>query len=958
MAKFKRILSFLKGSKKRKSVVIHESRTNRNNEVPFGGLAGNGSRRFGANTGRPIVGNGGHYEQFLYVDDVKNGGLKKRTLSVAPSVVSSSNYTQTDQEFSDTLSHLRSDSSKLNRNGSKPLGSRITGIGNAALNKTTINRKGNKSFTLRQDPIEEEKIIVEVKDNNKEEIEIDEDELIAAVQEFDNERKRNSGLSPTSTVPTEQGTFILKEDKEDEEGNQSFIIKNVNDDIQTKKLSFIISSTTNGLEDVEEEEENFNNTTESYLLSTPNLKCDEHEEDNDVNINVEGIENMKKDYLANVKDSVFEKNTNVKESLIQFQPPEFSITNEKVYNYRNNDIIKSIFKKIPHEKENEGSDEEEQDIGQSKRKVNFVINKNKGKNNGETLTKKLSTKSSDAVFLNHTPKPILVTSPILTKSTTVPSLPAATVTTTTDKKEHTVTNKSSIKRLNSTGNIPIIKSSTESLRQVTSRINDINESIKQNNCAYTSAVPSSNTRNIFFMPLPRPSQATLLDFGTSTKSSSSLTSKKLNLYSHSNHSLGNFQSKSKESNLFSAPLKASIPMVKPSKESLLGSYSSNGSKSNSQHKLNSNPSSNTLFSSTSLYSSSKNKKEKTLPNVQASSTPYMMNRIDTQSTLTETSFNNSFISDISKDEISRISKDRPYLLSPNISIEEDENNDFIDCHSNSSITSNNDEKSFVYENYNKRLSRSREESLRNVKEYVKSLDENPDNDSLFSTPLAYRKRYEKYGSLRSRTSGKSQQKRSNSFSTINGSLKSSSNALKTKHSSQSNNTDATEGSSITEYSNFSDHNSSFSIKTNSTNRTAPTQNSIYSREYYLNVKKYNANKPLPTPTDQKYKTGVEDNKKKEKFNSDSTIVSSYNKKYNIKSTSLKQGKHQNSSSVSSASTLACSPLPGPRSLLNNSSNLNKLSLMAADSDYFDDFMKDLNNMSLNDLISKYEQRIN
>jgi len=965
MAKFKRILSFLKGSKKRKSVVIHDSRTMRNNEVPYEGLAGNGNRRFGTSTGRPIVGNGGHYEQFLYIDDVKNGGLKKRTLSVAPSVVSSSNYTQTDQELSDTLSHLRSESSKLNRNSSKPINPRINSVG-TALSKTTLGRKNNKSFTLRQDPIEEEKIIVEVKDNNKEEIEIDEDELIKAVHEFDNERKRNSGLSPTST--TEQGTFILKEDKEDEDGNQSFIIKNVNDDIQTKKLSFIISSTTNGLEDVEEE--NLNNNSESYLLSTPNLNCDDdQEEENDVSIKVEGMENMKKDYLANVKDSVFDKNTNVKESLIQFQPPEFSITNEKVYNYRNNDIIKTIFKKIPHDKDKEEDSDDEGNL-QNKRKVNFVINNNKGKTS-ETITKKLSTKSSDAVFINHTPKPILVSSPTLNKSSTINSLPGTTtIKDTTETKEHTVSNKPSIKRLNSTGTIPNSKSSDESLPHVSNRINEINETIKQNNCAYTSAVPSSSTRNIFFMPLPRPSQATLLDFGTSTKSSPSLVTKKSNLYNHTNHSLGNLPTtkesssssrrlpwgeslsttKSKES-LFSAPLKVSIPIVKSPKESPLGT--SNSTKSNS-HKLSSNPSSNTLFSHTSLYSSSK--KEKTMPNFQATSTPYVMNRIDTQSTLTETSSNNSFISDIQKDDISRISKDQPYLLSPNISIEEDEN-DLIDCQSNSSNTSNNCEISFAYENLNKRLSRSREESLRNVKEYVKSLDENPDSNSLFSTPLAYRKRYEKYGSLRSRTSSSnSHQARNNSFSTINGSLKSS-NALKSKHSTQSNNSDATEGSSLTEYSNsnFSEHNSSFSIKTNSTNRTAPTQNSIYSREYYLNAKKCNTNKPLPLPSVQKYKTG-EDTKRKEKFNSDSTIVSSYNKRYNIQPSSTKQGKHQNTSSVSSASTLACSPLPGPRSLLNNSSNLNKLSLMTADGNYFDDLMKDLNNMSFNDLITKYEQR--
>ncbi|ORX47634.1 hypothetical protein BCR36DRAFT_584741 [Piromyces finnis] len=962
MAKFKKILSFLKGSKKRKSVVIHDSKTIRNNEINIGGLAGNGNRRFGTTTGRPIVGNGGHYEQFLYIDDVKNGGLKKRTLSVAPSVVSSSNYTQTDQEFSETLSHLRSESSKLNRNSSKPISSRNNSIGNTAFNKTPTNgKKGNKSFILRQDPIEEEKIIVEVKDNDKEEIEIDEDELIAAVHEFDNEIKRNSGASPTS-IPTENATFILKEDKEDEDGNQSFIIKNINDDIQTKKLSFIISS-TNCLEDVEEEsEENLNQSVESYLLSTPNLNYNDNEEDNDVNIKVEGIENMKKDYLANNKESLNDKNISAKESLIQFQPPEFSITNEKVYNYRNNDLIKKIFKKIPHENgHNEVLDEDEEFSSiHNKRKVNFVLNTHKGNSNdnniGETLTKQLSVKSSDAVFYNHTPKPILVSSPTLNKSSTISSLPD----TNTMIKEHTITTKSSINDLDSISIISNKKLSDEAYLPMSNRIN---ENIKQSNCAYTSTIPSTNTRNIYYMPLPRPSQATLLDFGNSAKNSPSLVPKKSNIYNHTNHSLGNFPStkeisscsrrhlwsenhsiKSKESNLFSAPLKASIPIVKSPKEEPVSCLSN--AKVNPR-KINNIPSINTPFIASSHYETPKSKKEKTC-------SPYTSNKTETQSTLTEISSYNSFFSDIQKDDISRISKDKQYLHSINISIKKDENDDIIDCHSNSSITSNNGESSFAYGNYNEKLSKSREESLRNVKEYVKSLDEKRDSDSLFSTPLAYRKRYEKYGSLRSRTSNKSYGIRNSSFSTINGSLKSS-NALKSKHSSQSNKSDATENSSITEYSNFSEHNSSFSINTNSTNRTAPTQNSIYSRDYCINPKKYNPNKHLPLSSTHKIEG--EDVKRKEKFNSDSTIVSSYNKKYNIKSTPpMKQGKHQNSSSISSASTLACSPLPGPRSLLNNSNNLNKLSLVASDSNYFDDFMKDLNNMSLNDLISKYEQK--
>jgi len=443
MAKFKKILSFLKGSKKRKSVVIHDSRTMRNSEVPMSGLAGNGNMRYGANSGRPIVGNGGHYEQFLYIDDGKNGGLKKRTLSVAPSVVSSSNYTQTDNEFSDTLSHLRSESSRFerfnNRNGSikvngKPMPNRMNGIGNSVVSKTSStvssvkNKKVNKSFILRQDPKEEEKVIVEVQDNNEAEIEIDEDELIAAVEEFDKKRKGTSNIRSMSSSRTDTGTFIIKEDKEDQDGNQSFIIKNVNDDAQTKKLSFIISSANQQNYNPDETEEENINSSESYLLSTPNITYSSQEQsNNDVNIEIEGIENMKKDYLANARSSIFDKDSNVRESLIQFQPPDFSTDNEKVYDNRNNDFIKSLFKKFPHHEEkivkkandNDEVDEDDESLNKliNRRKVNFVIN-NKNKmdtSNDVTLTKKLSTKSTNAVF-EYTPKPILVTSPKLEKS--------------------------------------------------------------------------------------------------------------------------------------------------------------------------------------------------------------------------------------------------------------------------------------------------------------------------------------------------------------------------------------------------------------------------------------------------------------------------------------------------------------------------------------------------------------
>jgi len=370
MAKFKKILSFLKGSKKRKSVVIHDSRSMHKSEILLRGPTGNNNVKYKVNTGRPIVGNGSHYEQFLYVDDANNGGLKKRTLSVAPSVVSSSNYTQTENEFSDALSHLRSESSRFeryinSRNGSniingKLIPNRMNGIGTSAINKTssagstintTKNKLINKSFTIRQDPIEEEKVIVEVQDNNEDEIEIDEDELIAAIEEFDNERKGTSNLNinSTSSNRTDTGTFIIKEDKEDQEGNQSFIIKNVNDDVHTKKLSFIISSTNKQNYNVDENEEENINSSESYLLSTPNItySCQEKSSSND--ISVEGMENMKKGYIDNINStSNFNENSNLKENLNQFKTPEFSdITNEKVYDHHKNNLIKTLFKKKP-----------------------------------------------------------------------------------------------------------------------------------------------------------------------------------------------------------------------------------------------------------------------------------------------------------------------------------------------------------------------------------------------------------------------------------------------------------------------------------------------------------------------------------------------------------------------------------------------------------------------------------
>jgi len=1015
MARFKKILSFLKGSKKRKSVVIHDSRSIRNSEIPIGGLAGNGNVRFGTNTGRPRVGNGGHYEQFLYVDDVKNGGLKKRTLSVAPSVVSSSNYTQTDNELSDTLSHLRSESSRFerfinNKMNGMSMTSRMNSIGSAGINKTSNihnnTKKNNKSFTIRQDPIEEEKVIVEVQDNNEEEIEIDEDELIAAIEEFDNERK---GTSKSSTH-TDTSTFIIKEDKEDQEGNQSFIIKNINDDVHTKKLSFIISSANQQSYNADENDEENINSSESYLLSTPNITYSSQEKsNNEVNIEIEGMENPKKDYLMNTKTNMM-ANTNVKESMIQFQPPEFSITNEKVYNYHNNDLIKTIFKKIPHEEKEKVDDEiddENEALGsnQTKRKVNFIIN-NKNSNgkfsNNGSLTKKLSVKSAETPYI-HTPKPILITSPTLTKSNIATSTDKKTTKTTkTTKTKNTdesigrtlsLNHKLSNKHIDSM-DVPRTKTSNDSITLQSNNkreITEMNENLKQSSSAYTSAVPSSSTRNIFFMPLPRPSQATLLDFGNSPKNSPVLTTKRSNLYSHTNLSIGNFPLstdnssvettssvkrypwnenitspvKAKEGNLYSAPLKPSVPISTTYKSLLekpIGTFMSSNNKLGS-HKLTSNPSSNTLFSQTTLYSSnkssSKSKKEKTIPNsAKASSTPYIINKGDTNS-FTESSSNQSYISDIPKEEFS---KDKQYIFSPNIPIGHAD----VDYYPENDDSISNPELSLRLDDYNGKSDKSREESLRHVKEFVKSLDENPDTDSIFSAPLAYRKRYEKYGSMRSRTSrtsNRSRQTRANpssgntSFSTISGSLKSN----RKLNSKRSNISDATEASSMTE---FSETTSSYSVQTSSTNRTAPTQNSIYSRDYYnSSTNKYIKNKPLPIPSNQqKLKTSLDENiygeslnsLKKEKFYSDSTMVNSFNKKYNNKSTSLT--KHKNSPSISSGSTLAYSPLPGPRSLLNNNNNLNKLSLMAADNDYFDDFMKDLNNMSLNDLISKYETK--
>jgi len=498
----------------------------------------------------------------------------------------------------------------------------------------------------------------------------------------------------------------------------------------------------------------------------------------------------------------------------------------------------------------------------------------------------------------------------------------------------------------------------------------MNENLKQSSSAYTSAVPSSSTRNIFFMPLPRPSQATLLEFGNSSINSPTLKAKNSNLYSHSNHSLGSFplnttttnsivdsststrrhqwneknissSIKIKGGNSYSAPLKASIPIssgYKSSKESLVGSYSSNNTKLGTHNKLTSVPSSNTLFSATSLYSSSKKQKEKIISSsVQASSTSYKLNKGSIR-TFTESSSNQSYISDVSKDDNSnKSSKGKPFLISSNINMGHKEVNNPVEMDGSSSIS--NPELFLDLDDYNE-IDRSRVESLRHVKEFVKSLDENPGMDNLFSTPISYRKRYEKYGSLKSN-------KKSNS-----------------RHSTHSNLSSNSESSSITEYSKSSS--SSFSMHTNSTNRTAPTQNSMYIRDYYLSsTKKFNTNKTIPVTTVKKLKNSIEDSNgesgnslKKKKFNSDSTIVNSYNKKYNNRSSSqTKQGKHQNSSSVSSGSTLAYSPLPVPRSLLNNSNNLNKLSLMTADNSYFDDFMKDLNNMSLNDLITKYEQKI-
>jgi len=867
MATFKKILSFLKGSKKRKSVVIHDSRVI-HNENPKIEHAGSGKMKNGTN--KPVVGNGSHYEQFLYVDDDKNGGKKKRTLSVVPSVVSSSNYTQTDQEFSDTLSHLRSDSTKFgnhnvgNKINGKPM-NRVNGIGNGnrAFNKNSIGcRKSGKSFTLKQDPIEEEKIIVEIQDNNKEEIEIDEDELIVAVQEFENERNRRSGVIVNSGI-ADQNSFILKEDKEDENGNQSFIIKNINDDdIHSKKLSFIISSSTKqgfgGLEDVEEENEENLNTFESSPISSPDF------------------------------------------------------TNNNSNGKGNNDLFNTINKSPQHEEKEVESEEVLSNVN-NKKKVLFTMNdKTKGTKTPEPLTKTLTHNNSlksKLLQLKPKPKPIINS----VQEEFVPTL----------------SSKNSIKSKNSNENVLKTKSSDQSIPLVYNRgeITEMNE-----NKIYKNSVPAANTNNIFFMPLPRPSQATLLDFGSTIKNSplhspmkskyySQIIHSKSTLHSNSNHPWNDAitSNQNKENIPFSAPIKPSVPIVKTPKEGQLDIHTSTINKSGSYNKIKRNLSSNTPISATSLYTS-KLKQEKPIQNPHKTSTPY----VESQSTISETS--SSCISDTPVD--------KPYILSPNISVV-DENDELNDQQSDSSITSNTEDDSFVYSNY-RRICKSREESLRNVKAYVESLDDAPDTDSIFSTPLAYRRKYERYGSIRSQNK-----------------------SLKPKKSSLSSNTETVEGSSVTEYSNSiaSETASSFSYQTNSTNRTAPIQNSVY-RDYY---KSYN--KPTPVSTIQMFKNNAEDINvncgdilRKEKFNSDSTIVNAYNKKYNRKSSNMKQGKHQNHSSISSGSTLACSPLPKTRSLLNNNNNINKYSIMTAESNnYFDDFMKDLHDLSLNDLVIKYEQ---
>ncbi|KAG4093303.1 hypothetical protein H8356DRAFT_1048380 [Neocallimastix lanati (nom. inval.)] len=1063
MAKFKKILSFLKGSKKRKSVVIHDSRSIRKSEIPFSGLTGNSNVKYKVNTGRPVIGNGGHYEQFLYVDDGKNGGLKKRTLSVVPSVVSSSNYTQTENEFSDALSHLRSESSRFeryvnSRNGSniingKIIPNRMNGKGTSTVNKTsnsgstiintTKNKLVNKLFTIRQDPLEEEKVIVEVQDNNEDEIEIDEDELISAIEEFDNERKGSSNLNihSSSSARTDTGTFIIKEDKEDKEGNQSFIIKNVNDNVHTKKLSFIISSANENYHVDENEEENIN-SSESYLLSTPNITYSSQEKSNNDNVSIKivgGMENMKKDYIANNNSSNYNKNSNSKESMNQFKTLEFSsITDEKVCNHHNNDLTKTLFKKVSHseekmnekididvnvevnENENKNKDENEEAFDNliNIKKVNFVMDNtttttttNNNNNSNKTvtsndvlLTKKLSIKSTDAVFV-HEPTSSLISSPTLEK----PGIEFISTKKSNENisRANSLDHELSYKRLDVIDNFPKTKTSSESLSHKHIKrdfFTDMNVNLKQSSSAYTSVVPSTSTRNIFFMPLPRPSQATLLDFGNSVNNSQALKTKKSNLYNHNNHSIGSFSLnmnnphtlttttthsnkftidsstnvnsrrfpwienitssiKLKEGNNYSAPLKASIPISfggKASKESLTGSLSSNNTKIGVQNnKLRSNPSSNTLFSSasSSLYSVSKNKKERNITDNYVTSTPYMSNKRDTPS-FTESSSNHSYISDIPKDinDIGnyRNSKGTPYFISPSINMGDVDIND-IGIPEN---VCDHESDSENLDDYN-RIDRSREESLRHVKEYVKSLDDYPTMDTFFSTPLAYRKRYEKYGSMRSRVNNKTNFKISNktksnpsssaSLSTVGSSSLKSNNHKKisSRRSSRSNLSD---GSSITEYSETT---SSYSIHTNSTNKTAP----IYSRDHYI-TKKYSINKPLPLPIFQKFKMNVEDG--------NGVVVGNLynnnnnnNKYYDKSSTLKKQGKHKNSSSISSGSTLAYSPLTVQRSELKNKNrnrNLNTLSIEGTNNDYFDDFMKDLNNMSLNDLISKYERK--
>lgn len=1145
MARLRKIFNFFKGSsKKRKSVVIHESRSIRNSEIPMAkrvGKEGNIHKTPSTTTTTTTTTTTKHgqiYEQFLYIDDGK-AGLQKRTLSVAPSVISSSNYTQTDCDYScDSVNLLKSENSKIIGGG----GNNNNNISRENSGRITINDfSGSRSYIINNTTTAANTNPTTNTNNNNLSFVINSHS--PSNLNIRNLKLNYSQINASFTKP--EFTYLDDVQEEDEEEEEE-TDEEVEEDLGEKE--------TRGKENGQENPQKLNTLFTMGELKELNETGPEEKVLNQ-NHGVMGEEgqDLRKDNQSFDNVSTEEDNqnsiiinTDMTESILPINSPKFDLTEENIYTKKNNGIIKSLFKKMPHNAPK--AEESSVFIDDGKRKVNFLINNtNTGRSGSTTTTPAIhggnsngtggimslqnkptlhhrynSPNLSSSILHKEKEMAMMKTSSPLPSSSVLPSTTPLTVNhneMAASKKKYSVSNPLGGDHSNnnngSAGSSALQNVRSSRFHQPGSRENDINnKAVVQNASAYTSAVPSSASRNIYFMPMPRPCQATLLDFSSAVKSSPALSVSKVSIngavpatsaspalnahtVSSSNTSL---KLKLKRQNSLKANLDRPIntmasPAITPSSSVLasshLGGSGSHGHghtalpspmatptaapmamSSAQQHfakevmasprykskeaypalastfaHLNSprytttRESYGTLVSphykskeayssmaASSLYKSKevypmtattpfhvgsdhyttrnpekdldlkKRSKERLIltGNIQAMSTPIVDANDNSISSIASTT--SSSFSEIPKKKSSFdfSEKMENEIVSPPLTLDSVSES----SHTHTTTPSHHHSGS-IGGNYGmeRNSHKNREESLRNVEEYVRSLEEKKkDNSHMFETPLAYRRKYEKKfaNSIKSNASNPSLHSNNNRSGSYHTAGSTPQRKLKQKSSLGSNLSKNTnefieESSSVTEYS---DDHSMLSISTNITTKTAPLNNtySLYLNDQLVTEKKFysldrhteklssssdnhtprmtalnNPNKvntitsPTSTTTTatsnylnkEKKKTSsqsLELKNKKNKFNSDSTIINIF-KNQKLNSTNLsntnKYGhtKTMSTTSSNSSSTLTYSPLtldqPSTTSVNNNNN-------------YFDDFMNDLHNMSLNDLITKYE----